>query len=120
MKFLSRIFDENLQDNETYYDNSFTWELQEKIEYDLLLTDDSKIINYSVVDAIALIVIETDNPITLSFSTATNSMDFEIDKQFIFTPTEAMQNNLTSFSVTEELLNSANVKIRIYGEPLES
>lgn len=120
MKFLSRIFDENLQDNETYYDNSFVWDAHEKIEYDMVLSNDTKIINFGVIDSIALIVVETNNPITITLSNSDTSFDIEIDEQFIFTPTQTMQNSLTSFSVSEELVNIADVKIRFYGESLES
>lgn len=120
MKFLSRVFDEKLQDNETYYDNSFVWDAHEKIEYDMVLSNEEKIINFGVIDSIALIVVETNNPITITLSTLSTSFDIEIDEQFILTPTQTMQNSLTSFAVSENLMNTVDVKIRFYGTNLES
>jgi len=117
MKFLSRVFDESLEDSETYYDNSFVWEYKEKIEFDLALNSSLKVINLDSVDKIKLLIVETDSPINVSLTTTSSSLNIEIEDTFVFTPTESMVNSLTEFLVEETTGLDANVKVRVYGEP---
>lgn len=120
MKYVNRVFDETLSTSENLYENSFTWDYKEKIEFDMLLNNSVKVINIGLVDSIKLIIVEADSPCRVLLTTESDSIEMEIDNTFILTPTESMQNSITEFSIEEYSGLDANVRVRVYGENQES
>lgn len=132
MKFIGKVFDETLTSHETYKYKEFLWELGDKMEYDMYVFMEKKIIPFENVRNIKLIFIETDAPVRIVLETdrvissdtdfilneSSGKVDVEFDDVFIFTPTLNMQDSLVEISIESPW--EANVSISVYGENLES
>lgn len=119
MKLVTKIYDETLGSNENQFWSDLEWVLDEKLEYNLTLSNNSISIPVSSIDNIQLIVLETDSEIDLTlYRDSTNEL-LTISSLFVFTPSE--NEDFISLELSEDTgLVEANVRLRVYGEQRES
>jgi len=120
MKAIFKVYEQETLEN--YFKKELTWTLSEKLEYNIAIQNQTKIINFSDIDNIKLILFSsTNNEIfKVRISTSTDTITFTVDDIFLFTPTDLMINSITEIALVEELGNEVEVKTIFYGELQES
>ncbi len=120
MKAIFKVYEEETL--EDYFKKEITWTLSEKLEYSIDIQNQTKIINFSDIDNVKLILFSSTNNETFKvrISTSTDTITFTVDDVFIFTPTDLTINNITEIALIEEAGIEVEVKAIFYGESLES
>lgn len=120
MKAIFKVYEtETLED---YFKKEITWTLSEKLEYSITIQNETKIINYSDIDNIKLILFSSTNNETFKVrvSTSTEQITFTVDDIFLFTPTDATIANITEIALLEDAGTAVEVKAIFYGKSEES
>jgi hypothetical protein len=103
--------------SENYYKHTLSWTLSEKSTHDLVLSSASYTVTFSHIDIVKAICITSTTDITVTISTASNSLAFGIEAGgvLLFNPTTTFTGTITSIVITESDGASASVDVRIYG-----
>lgn len=103
------------EDLTTYLREDASWGMGEKLEYDLEVDSDERLLNFGDIDRIRFFAVFSDSPVRVSFTEGTDTVNFEVQDMIVFSPTKEFVGALAGVSVAS-LGGVANVKIRIYGE----
>jgi len=90
-------------------------DLAEKIEYDIVLNNSSKEIDFSYVSNIEAILFITDADVTVEFTISSETVDFEINGIYLLNPTSSFITSLDSIVIRNDATTNKTVKVRIYG-----
>lgn len=118
MKLITKIYDETLSTNENQFYDEIQWDLQEKLEYNLTLSDSSISIPVSAIDNIKAIVIETDEDINVYLYRESTNEEFIVSGIFVYTP--SIEEDFTSIDMSETNGKEVDIRLRAYGYTPES
>jgi len=115
MKFISKVYDENLTRNTNNFYKEITWTLQEKVEYDVnLLALGALTLPVNTIEDIRLVVIEATGEATITL-TGAEVVQFGIKDFFAFSPSELFSAGLVSIGFADTSGEENTIKVRVYG-----
>jgi hypothetical protein len=112
IKLLTKLSDE--AEAEIYYSHLLEFEKGQSAEYNLVLNNNSKTIDFTGLSNIKYIMVYSDNYINVTFGV----VDFQTNGYFCYMPEPVFFTTNSDFEVSTEMTKNVNVKVKIICEDL--
>lgn len=112
IKLLTKLSDE--AEAEIYYSHLLEFEKGQSAEYNLVLNNNSKTIDFTGLSNIKYIMVYSDNYINVTFGV----VDFQTNGYFCYMPEPVFFTTNTDFDISTEMTKNVNVKVKIICENL--
>jgi hypothetical protein len=101
----------------TLLDKTITWTPSDKLETTLVINsaDGSKAISITNIETVKTMVFYGTGSYKVSITVDTNTIDFETQDFFIFSPTAVFRSTIDAISVSTASSSDIEIQVRVYG-----
>lgn len=109
-------FQQIAEDESTIFDLKTNYETEEIQRTKMVLNNETRMIDLSVVDSLNSIIIQTNNPVDIEITISAVATTFQVSGKFEFQPTASFLSTIDLFTVTESNSNDTEVVVLLVGK----